>query len=94
MRALTILAGLIFASGLSVAEEPEWCEVEKNYPMERRGIGCIELCDQWRKSAGVDISEPICRAEWYAYYTFEDVDFEDEELVCVVSVKCVDGGGN
>lgn len=94
MRLLTIFSGMLFATGLYAAGEPDWCEVEKNYPMERRGLGCLESCDQWRKAAGIGYSEPNCTAEWYAYYTFEDVDHQGEKLVCIVNVKCVSGGGS
>ncbi len=93
MKSLLMFSIMLFASGLYAAGEPDWCEVDKNYPMERRGIGCIESCDHWRETAGVEISEPYCVPEKYASYTFKDVDHQGEKLVCVFSVKCVSSGG-
>lgn len=93
MKSLIVFSSLLFASGLYADGEPDWCEVEKNYPMERRGIGCLESCNHWREVAGVEVSEPYCVPEKYAYHTFKDVDHQGEKLVCVVDVKCVSSGG-
>lgn len=93
MKLLMIFSSLLIASGLYAAGEPDWCEFEQNYPMERRGIGCIESCGRWRESAGIEISELYCFANNHAYYTFEDVDHQGEKLVCIIGVKCVSSGG-
>ena len=93
MKSLVMLSSLLLATGLCAAGEPDWCEVEKNYPMERRGIGCLEACGKWREAAGVEVVEPYCIPEKYASYTFKDVEYQGEKLVCIVSVKCVSSGG-
>jgi hypothetical protein len=93
MKPLIVLAIALFSMGLYAAGEPDWCEVEKNYPMERRGIACLESCVQWRSADDVDVSEPNCGPEKYASYTFKDVEYQGEKLVCIVSVKCVSSGG-
>ena len=93
MKLIIVFSSLLFSSWLYAAGEPDWCEVEKNYPMERRGIGCLESCDQWRATAGVEVSEPYCVPEKYASYTFKDVEHQGEKLVCIISVKCVSSGG-
>jgi len=93
MKTLIAFSSLLFASALFADGEPDWCEVEKNYPMERRGIGCIASCNQWREVAKVETTEPYCVPEKYAYYTFKDVEHQGEKLVCIVDVKCVSSGG-
>ena len=93
MRALAVIAGLIFASALNAAGEPNWCEYERNYPMERRGIGCIEACVHWRAASGIEVSEPDCGPKRYASYTFEDTEHQGEKLVCIVASRCVKTGG-
>ena len=93
MKLFAIIAGLSFASALLAAGEPEWCEVEKNYPMERRGIGCLEACTMWRQADGLEVSEPRCPPENYQYYSFEDVQYQGKEIVCIVKVECVKSGG-
>jgi hypothetical protein len=93
MKSLVMLSGLLLATGLYAAGEPDWCEVAKNYPMERRGIGCLEACGKWREAAGVEVVEPYCVPEKYASYAFENVDHQGEKLVCVVVVECVSSGG-
>jgi hypothetical protein len=93
MKKFMVIFSLLFTSGLYAAGEPDWCEVEKNYPMERRGIGCLEACKQWREVAGVEASEPYCVPEKYAYYTFQDIENQGEKLVCIVNVRCVSSGG-
>ena len=93
MKSLIMFSSLLFASGLYAAGEPDWCEFEKNYPMERRGIGCIKSCDHWREAVGVEISRPNCVGGKYASYTFKDVDHQGEKLVCIIGVKCVRTGG-
>jgi len=93
MKPLLVFSSLLFASGLYAAGEPDWCEVEKNYPMERRGIGCIESCNKWREAAGIKISEPYCVPEKYVYSTFKDVEYEGEKFVCIVDVECISSGG-
>lgn len=92
MRILTIVAGTLFASALYADGEPEWCELEKNDPMERRGIGCLEACTMWREAEGLDVVEPNCPPENYQYYTFEDAEYQGKELVCIVNVECVTSG--
>lgn len=92
MKLLTIIVGLSFASALLAAGEPEWCDAEKNSPMERRGLGCLESCTKWRESRGLEVSEPDCPPENYQYYTFEDADYGGKNLVCIVKVECVSSG--
>ena len=93
MKLFVPVSCLLFATALYAAGEPDWCEVEKNYPMERRGIGCLEACGKWREVAGIEITEPFCVPEKYVYSTFENVEHEGEELVCIVKVECVSTGG-
>lgn len=93
MRALAVTAGMIFASALNAAGEPDWCEYDRNYPMERRGIGCVEACVHWRATSGIEVSEPDCGPKRYASYTFEDAEHQGEKLVCIVASRCVKSGG-
>ena len=93
MKSLMFFLTLLFASGLYAAGEPDWCEVDQNYPMERRGLGCIESCNHWRTAAEVKVSVAYCVPEKYEYYTFRDVEYEGETLVCIVDVECVSSGG-
>ena len=93
MRSLILFSILLFASVLYADGEPDWCEVDQNYPMERRGLGCIESCNHWREAAEVKVTVPYCVPEKYEYYTFKDVEYEGEELICVVDVECVSSGG-
>ena len=93
MRALVVIAALLFAAALRAAGEPDWCEYERNYPMERRGIGCIEGCVQWRAAAGIEVSEPSCGPQRYASYTFEDAEHQGEKIVCIVASRCEKSGG-
>ncbi len=93
MKSLMLFSSLLFASGLYAAGEPDWCEVDQNYPMERRGLGCLESCNHWREAAEVKVSVPYCVPEKYENYTFKDVEYEGEKLVCIVDVKCVSSGG-
>lgn len=93
MRAVIVLSSMLFTSGLLATGEPDWCELARNYPMERRGIGCIESCVQWRAATGVAVSEPDCGPQKYASYVFEDVEHQGEKLVCIVGARCVKSGG-
>ena len=93
MKSLMFFLTLLFASALYATGEPDWCEVDQNYPMERRGLGCIESCNRWRESADVKVSVAYCVPEKYEYYTFKDVEYEGEKLVCIVDVECVSSGG-
>lgn len=92
MKALVAASGLLFASWLHAAGEPDWCEVEKNYPMERRGLGCLAACTEWREAAGIDVTQPYCAPAKYAYSTFMDVEHQGETLVCIVAMRCVSIG--
>lgn len=93
MRSVVVFSSLLFASGLYAAGEPDWCEFTRNYPMERRGIGCIEACVEWRMASGIQVSEPDCGPQKYASYIFRDVDYQEEKLVCIVGASCVKSGG-
>ena len=92
MKPLVLASGLLFASLSYAAGEPDWCDVEKNYPMERRGLGCIEACTEWREAEGIVVVEPSCPPAQYAYSTFRDVEHQGEEVVCVVKIRCVSVG--
>ncbi len=93
MRSFIVFLSLFFASGLYAAGEPDWCEFDKNYPTERRGISCIKSCDLWRAAADVEVSEPDCGSYKHASYSFQNVEYQGEKIVCIVSVRCVKTGG-